>query len=266
MELMSDSNVPKIIWCYWNNNNIPKFIKFCLSTWEKNLPDYKINLIIGDDIYNYLDYDNNMIIKIKKFMCRKHIALHTDFYRIALLYKYGGFWIDITTIININNLDFVHNAFINDPSLDVFYSIKNINFNTDFYSWESFFIAAKPKTEFMLIFKNFFENIILFKTALKPLTQIECNTLHLCNSYHLVYVIHIQLAKTNDYFNKQCKKQTFDRDEIFLTDDNICLDIIERLYNHYVNNKIDNEIINKYKLFKIWHDPYKKFINKYNLQ
>ena len=25
MELMSDSNVPKIIWCYWNNNNIPKF-------------------------------------------------------------------------------------------------------------------------------------------------------------------------------------------------------------------------------------------------
>lgn len=90
----------KIIWTYWENQNgkIPSHIELCLETFKKHLNSkYKLIILNEKTIKNYLpnvrnDFDNLMI------------AQKVDYYRIALLYEYGGIWIDADTII-MSDLD-----------------------------------------------------------------------------------------------------------------------------------------------------------------
>jgi hypothetical protein len=89
-------NVPRNIWVYWQNINrttYPTIIKLCLDTIKKHLGS-KYNLIILNEntIKKYLpdirdDFDNLMV------------AQKVDYYRIALLYKYGGIWLDADIIV-----------------------------------------------------------------------------------------------------------------------------------------------------------------------
>lgn len=85
----------KIVWAYWENKDgyIPTHIKLCFETFEKHLkPKYKLIILNEKTVKKYLpevrnDFDNLMI------------AQKVDYYRIALLHKYGGIWVDADTII-----------------------------------------------------------------------------------------------------------------------------------------------------------------------
>lgn len=86
----------RIIWIYWENinrNKYPTFIKLCIDSMKKHL-GIKYNLIFLNEktVKNYLsnlrdDFDN------------LKIAQKVDYYRIALLHKYGGIWIDADIIV-----------------------------------------------------------------------------------------------------------------------------------------------------------------------
>ena len=90
------NNTHRIIWIYWeniNSNKFPTYIKLCMKTMKKHLGT-KYNLIFLNEktIKEYLpnlrnDFDN---LKIQQ---------KVDYYRIALLYKYGGIWIDADIIV-----------------------------------------------------------------------------------------------------------------------------------------------------------------------
>ncbi len=99
------SKTPRIIWTYWENMNgekdYPTHIKLCLETFHKHLSNYKIIILDNNSIKQYLpdvrdDLDNLLI------------AQKVDYYRIALLYKYGGIWLDADTIV-MRNFDEIFN-------------------------------------------------------------------------------------------------------------------------------------------------------------
>lgn len=97
---LSQTNVPKIVWTYWENKDgrteLPTHIKLCFETFYKHLShDYQIIILDQNTIKNYLpdvrtDIDDLMI------------AQKVDYYRIALLHKYGGIWIDADTLVMRN--------------------------------------------------------------------------------------------------------------------------------------------------------------------
>lgn len=86
----------KYIWVYWENINrktFPTYIKLCMDTMKKHLSS-KYNLI----------FLNEQIIKLylpdlRDDFNNLKIAQKVDYYRIALLYKYGGIWIDADIIV-----------------------------------------------------------------------------------------------------------------------------------------------------------------------
>lgn len=86
----------KNIFTFWEpKTNMPDYIKLCIKTWQKFLPEYKIHIIDYDNIDYYLG--KNFFDKI----LYKHFSLpkQADAIRCALLEKYGGIWLDADTII-----------------------------------------------------------------------------------------------------------------------------------------------------------------------
>ncbi len=128
----------------FSSNNIPKIIFFCNKTldkmkeysdnWKKLNPEYEIRL-----------YDNNMC---RKFLLEEYGELYAnifdylkdgpikaDFWRICILYKYGGVYSDIDNEPLVSLNDFVEPDidFLTCSSyLNSFFNIKKFNFNPNF--------------------------------------------------------------------------------------------------------------------------------------
>ena len=66
------------------------------GTWQKNLPEYSINILNFDNIRKYIDIQKFMPNLFSKQM---NLMLISDVIRVAILEKYGGIWLDIDTII-----------------------------------------------------------------------------------------------------------------------------------------------------------------------
>lgn len=179
------SESDKIVWTYWENLNdkTPTHIKLCLDTFKKHLGSkYKLIILNENTIKNYLpnvrnDLDNLMI------------AQKVDYYRIALLYYYGGIWIDADTII-MSNLD------------DIFEKLKTYDFVgfgcTDYICFNG---KNQPSNGVLASKKN----SILMKLCLEKLNNKlnDKNKLKQLNYYDLgKYIIWEslkELQKTNNY-------------------------------------------------------------------
>jgi len=89
-------NKNNVIYTFWEpKEKIPGYIRLCIKTWKKYLPEYKVNI---------LDYrKSKKLIEEPVFsniVCKKmEMKIQTDAIRVAILKKFGGIWIDADTII-----------------------------------------------------------------------------------------------------------------------------------------------------------------------
>ena len=88
-------NSSKIIFAFWEpKNDIPPYLKLCMATWKKFLPEYELILLDYSNIWEYIDkktFDN--------ILYKFNYAQQADCLRCALLEKYGGIWFDLDTVI-----------------------------------------------------------------------------------------------------------------------------------------------------------------------
>ena len=133
---LNNNKIPKNIYQTYKNKNIPEIVKL---RWNKLNPDYKYFLYDDNDCYNFLlNYYNKEIADIFRYKI-KHGPIKSDFWRVCILYIFGGIYadIDIKPIISIDNIlnkDITFYTCINDKELDIF----NLN---------PHFIAVTPKNE-----------------------------------------------------------------------------------------------------------------------
>jgi hypothetical protein len=100
------------LWQYWDNidnNKTPAYIELCLETVNNNCSkNFNIVRLNKDNIKKYLPELNKYQNKLDKLI----IAHKVDIYRIMLLYKYGGIYMDCDIIVLrdpieiINKLEF----------------------------------------------------------------------------------------------------------------------------------------------------------------
>ena len=74
---------------------MPGYLKLCIKTWRKFLPEYEINIL------NYKRAREFIGKKIFSKIISKRMSLpiQADAIRVAVLKKYGGIWLDTDTII-----------------------------------------------------------------------------------------------------------------------------------------------------------------------
>lgn len=103
------TNNSHYIFTFWEpHSSINGYISLCIKTWKKNFPsNYKIVILDYSNLSDYLD------IKLINRILYKHMDLpvQADAIRVAMLYKYGGFWMDADTlIINSKFIDLIHGS------------------------------------------------------------------------------------------------------------------------------------------------------------
>lgn len=99
----SEHNIEiKHVWAYWENKDptkpIPTHIQLCFDTFHKHLTThngYNLHILNNQTIHEYLP-------DLRKDLDKLLLAQKVDYYRIALLYKYGGMWLDADTIVHKN--------------------------------------------------------------------------------------------------------------------------------------------------------------------
>lgn len=95
------SKTKPYLWVYWENignDTMPAYISLCRKTVRKHCQN-SFNLIELNEknIYNYIPELKEVESKI--YFNRLPIAQKVDYYRLLLLHKYGGIYIDADTIV-----------------------------------------------------------------------------------------------------------------------------------------------------------------------
>lgn len=96
--------IPKIIHYSWfSGEPYPPFLKECMDTWKKVLPDYEFMLWDAEKLAACNNTFANEAVSVKKW------AFAADFVRLYAVYHYGGIWLD-TDIEMFKSFD----PFLND--------------------------------------------------------------------------------------------------------------------------------------------------------
>ena len=141
-ETKNYDSIPKIIWMFWNDDNLPLEIQTFVDKIKTENPTYDVKILNFSNLNYYVSdliFDDNVDIPI---------ANKTDLIRLALLYKFGGVWLDITTILFQPIDEFLNIENINNYDLIAFYYEKT---TTDLNRpmIESWFLAAPPRSQFI---------------------------------------------------------------------------------------------------------------------
>ncbi|AHG76948.1 capsular polysaccharide synthesis protein [Mannheimia varigena] len=94
-----------IIWQFWwqgNEAELPPLTKLSFRSVDKFKGEFQVIRLDRYSIHKYLSIPNSIIEKVKNQQFS--IAAFSDLLRIALLYYYGGVWIDATVVLT-NELD-----------------------------------------------------------------------------------------------------------------------------------------------------------------
>lgn len=98
------SEVPKIIWWCWlqGEDQAPPVAKTCLASLRRNLPNYEVRVLTWENLRQYVDLPQVIYDKFDAgWIAGAHFS---DILRLALLSKYGGFWIDSTVYCSDDRL------------------------------------------------------------------------------------------------------------------------------------------------------------------
>ena len=135
------SEVPKIIWSFWDSEELPETIKICFKSWQKLHPDYEINILNNETIQDFLpdfpifEKDFNPVFKC-------------DLLRLRLLKKFGGIYLDAAVFLN-QTLERYFSLF-NDKKLDLLVFSSEGHPNDKAYPiTESWFIMSNKNNLFL---------------------------------------------------------------------------------------------------------------------
>ena len=131
IEGFEGNQIPKIIWSYWDNPDVPDFVAKCRKNWAKFAPNYEIRYLNKNNIEDYI---TNMPENWKSLPAYRQ----ADILRLKLLEKYGGIWMD-ASILLMENPD----KFVGDD-ITLFVSPVTTKDNPVYDNW---FIASKPNNE-----------------------------------------------------------------------------------------------------------------------
>ena len=90
----------QIIWMYWEDppgRKKPYYINLCQLLIKRKNPESHVIILNPQNINNYINVPSG-------WSQLKHIAHRADYARVAILYKYGGIYID-SDMIMLNSLD-----------------------------------------------------------------------------------------------------------------------------------------------------------------
>ena len=88
-------DMEKRIFTFWEPKEaMPAYIRLCMRTWAKVLPDYEVVLLDHGSLGEWFDFGD-----LRPVLDSMPLSQQSDAIGAALLVKYGGLWLDADTIL-----------------------------------------------------------------------------------------------------------------------------------------------------------------------
>jgi hypothetical protein len=128
-EAFNNEIIPKVIYLSYKTKNIPNYV---IPNWKKLYPDYEVKLYDNNDCISFLKTEyNDEYVDIFNYI--KDGPIKADFWRVCILYKYGGIYCDI----DVEPLVSIEQIIESDTSFLTCFSAHDKNINPHF-------IASQP--------------------------------------------------------------------------------------------------------------------------
>ena len=219
--------IPFIIYRTWKNKNLTEQFKNAWNKTAKYNPEFKQLLYTDLDVNNFInDFDYPGLKKAYNRINPRYGAARADLFRYAILYKNGGFYMDIKTYTDCSIKDKLGNddAFLLSKWKGNIYRGNKFFFENHFLSfsgklgeWEQYWLACEKEHPMMkAILDRCIENILNPKSN----NLILNNTEKSINSPHIVfvttgplmmtYVVDNFIANNPDFKDYTITKPSFD--------------------------------------------------------
>lgn len=190
--------LPKVVYGYWDNLEGNDIIQGHINTWYRNVPQgWKIEIISKKTLHKYVEKDF-----LQKYQNIGSVRL-SDFLRVYLLSKYGGVWMDASTIlIDGNFLENYRDEMIENKIDILLYEFKSHSIKNQPYLENWFFMSPKGSL-FMTDLYNEFDKsydmgFLKYKyEVLAPKISFDNIMTDEKNTYHMQHGIIIYLLKEN---------------------------------------------------------------------
>lgn len=152
--------IPKKIWTFWDSENLPITVKNCLKTWAFFNLDYEIIVLNKNNLKQYLTID---IEKLRH--SSDSPARFSDFVRLLIASKYGGIWLDASTICTQSFSEWIHEISNSETEFIGWYSSQFTN-KKQYPVIESWAFACTKGSKFVKKWNN-------YKTVGKYIDHLE---------------------------------------------------------------------------------------------
>jgi len=203
----SPSEIPKKIWVFWDGT-IPEAVELCIQTIKKQNPDYALVILDKENVLYYLpEVDFTTLNKIDT------VQRYSDVIRLYILPKYGGIWVDSSTICQ-KSFDWIHDIQNKTGAEYIGYytsAMTNDNMKDISPVVESWFFACTKNSTFMQDWRDEFMKIMKYDTIGEYVNQVKAQNIDLQKiKYPLYHTIHVAcqviLQQNPDKYNLHLQK------------------------------------------------------------
>lgn len=190
--------IPKIIWMYWHDLDMPLLVLNIIAKIKKDNPDYVLHVLNKETVKEYIEGLH--------FSKETRVAHQSDVIRLTLLYQYGGIWIDATTLL-YTSLEWLEELSAKKKYDIIAYYREYSTHDFEFPITESWFLAAPKENDYI---KNWLRIMSRlqdlgsegFYTMLKERSDFDTIKQGIINPEHLMVYLAEQIAsRSNPNYN-----------------------------------------------------------------
>lgn len=157
--------LPKIIWTYWHSEELPLLVKQCIAGWRRLNPEYQVHVITAANMAHYVE-------SIPEQLAHLNIAKQTDWLRLTLLKQYGGVWLDASIILTQPLAHWLEPKLRADNVEFTGFYLDKYNATTSYPVIDSWFLAAKPGSAFIVDWLQVFEQEVIINGTEQYLAKL----------------------------------------------------------------------------------------------
>jgi len=146
----TEPEIPKIIWSYWVEEDLPELVQKCVDSWKKFNPDYEIRILNQNSVKKWIHDLDLQSLKMNDGPARE-----SDFVRLSILPIYGGIWADASIKMN-RSMDYIRDIQKEKQCEVVGYYLDSFTSRPEYPVIESWFFGCIPESSFMNNWRNEF--------------------------------------------------------------------------------------------------------------
>lgn len=158
-------SIPRTIWAYWNGATVPLLIQRCFENWRLFHPDFAIHILDDQSVLQHIP-------ELPPELQSLPVAKRSDWIRLELLHRYGGIWLDASTILT-ESLEWVLRQQAHSNADFIGYYLDRYTSDPHCPVVESWFMAAPPHSPFIADLQREFTTEVIGRTGSEYIAHLQ---------------------------------------------------------------------------------------------